>query len=153
MNNKKYFELEFEGLVPDSVKKEIDYLVDKGFDPVRLKQEQEREKLQQQKEASLLLPESCMPKFGEMAVAPGKEATVSEVENYLEKLIFDLPPSSTFMLDFRERTHLVAAELVLTRLKAHMEGNYIRYVISPSMKEAVLRAQDESIRFRAQKGI
>ena len=145
-------EIDFEGTLPDSIKRDIDCLVDGGFDPERTLENNRKNFLQQEQQANLLLPQSCMPTIGEMSVAPGQygeEVSIADIEAYLEKLILDLPPSSTFLLDFRGRNYLIGAEIVLSRLSQHMKGNYIRYVITPEMKDAVQKAQKDSWEARA----
>jgi hypothetical protein len=146
------FEIDFEGELSDGTKREIDCLVEGGFDPERALENHRQSLLREQENFNLLLPESCKPTIGEIAIAPGQlgeEASIADIEAYLEKLLLDLPPSSTFMLDFREENYLIAAEIVLSRLKNHLKNNYIRWVITKETKEAVQRAQQEAWRRRA----
>ena len=143
----KGFEINLKGKVSDRIKREIDCLVDGGFDPEREIIKNRIQQQEQEKQFNLLLPESCKPVIGEIQVAPGDKdhpASVADMESYLEKTLLDLAPSSTIALDLRNRDHLVAAEIVLRRLKAHLEKNYIRVVLTPEMKAAAQREQEVS---------
>ena len=143
----KEFEINLEGEISDQIKREIDCLVDGGFDPEREILKNRIQQQEQEKQFNLLLPESCKPVIGEIQVAPGDvdhPASIADMESYLEKTLLDLPPSSTIGLDLRSRDHLIAAEIVLRRLKTHLEKNYIRIVLTPEMKAAVQREQEIS---------
>lgn len=147
-------ELNFEGELNDSLKREIDYLIDQGFDPEKELQKERAAQLEAERQMNLILPESCIPTIGDVDVAPGDgnfKAPIADVESYLEKLILSLPPSSTFMLDFRDRSYLIGAEIVLGRLKGYLADNYIRCLLTPEMKEAVRQEQQKSWEAKARK--
>jgi len=131
------FELDFQDGIPDQVKRDIDALDAYGFDPFEAARDAEKQKREEEAKAALLLPQSCMPQYGEVVSVLGIDEQEAIAE--IEKIILDAPPSSTICLDFDEEFYIVACEVVLSKLAEHIKSNNIRYVVTEKMRREVMR--------------
>ena len=80
-------DIEFEGELTDKLKRDIDCLVDGGFDPERELEQNRIKKAKEEREANLLLPSSCLPTLGEVIVSQALGKTVGEMVSEFEKII------------------------------------------------------------------
>jgi hypothetical protein len=140
-------DIEFEGELTDKIKRDIDCLVNAGFDPERELEQTRRQKAEEERKANLLLPSSCLPTLGEVIVSQGVGKTIQEMVSEFEKIILSTPPSQNITFDLTDFESIKACEMATAKYKLWMESNHIRLIITDRMKKALLDGIQASHRY------
>lgn len=129
--------IEFEGELTDQLKREIDCLVDGGFDPERELEQNKRQLWEEEKKQSLLLPTSCIPTLGEV-IQSDPDKTMDELVQEYERIILSTPPSHNITFDLVDFKSIRACEIACSKYAMWMKSNYIRLITTERMRKALL---------------
>ncbi len=130
--------IEFEGELTDKIKREIDCLVDAGFDPERELEQNRRQQMEQEKRQALLLPTSCIPTLGEIIQSNPEDKTLDELIAEYEKIILSTPPSHNITFDLVDFKSIRACEIACGKYAMWMKSNHIRLITTERMRKALL---------------
>jgi hypothetical protein len=132
MESSNQYDLEFDGDISRSLKREIERLDDYGFDPVK-----------EAHSRGLLLPMSCAPVVEEIVELDIESAEV--VGQVFKKVLMESKYGDTIALNVQDINSCKVIERVLQEKREILEAKNLKIKISSVMRALILEYQREQL--------